>query len=219
MWHQNKLIMIEKLIKERMQVVGLTQAKVAEVAQCTPSQMGLFLKSEASLNRDALDKCLQVVGIDLNINLNRIEYAKKTALKLKDIENDRIKNMSREDMVRITGLPGIEFLPNPSEKEFEGMIISGICDYEATFPFFKAMVLHFHNLGIDNPTPKRVQNSLETIVRGIPKAAAVAALAGAMPISIIGLAIGALMSSRIYSKAANNAWAPLLSITKNLLKK
>lgn len=211
--------MIERLIKERMQVVGLTQAKLAEMAQCTPTQMGLFLKSEASLNRESLDRSLQVVGIDLNINLNRIECAKKAAIKLKDFSNDRIKLMTQSEMAQFTNLSGIEFLPNPSEKEFEGMIISEICDYEATFPFFKALVLHFHNLGLDNPTPKKVQSSLESIVRGIPVATGAAVLAGVMPISLIGMAIGALMSSRIYHKAANNAWAPLLSITKNLLKR
>ena len=201
-----------------MQVVGLTQAKLAEVAKCTPTQMGLFLKSEASLNRESLDRSLQVVGVDLNINLNRIDYAKRAAVKLKDYTSDEIRLMSQQNMVKATELPGIKFLPNPNETEFEGMISSEICDYEATYPFFKALVLHFHNLGAENPTPKRVQSSLESIVRGIPVAAGAAVLAGVMPISIIGMAIGALMGSRIYSKAANNAWAPLLSITKNLLK-
>lgn len=40
-----------------------------------------------------------------------------------------------------------------------------------------------------------------------------------LPISLIGFAIGTLMNSKVYAKAATNAWAPLLTITKGLLKK
>lgn len=216
--------MIEKLIKERMQVIGLTQAKLAEMVCCTPTQMGLFLKSEASLNRESLDKCLKVVGINLDIDLKRTKIARLAASRLSDIPLVEIKNMGRHTMARITKIEAVECLPDPNESEFEKMVSSGIIDYEATYPFFKALVLHFRNVGENNFTPKTAQNSLESIAKTIPIASAVMAgatmLNGALlPISLIGVAIGSLMNSSVYAKAATNAWAPLLTITKGLLRK
>lgn len=208
--------MIEKLIKERMLTIGLTQAKLAEMSGCTPTQMGLFLKSEASLNREALDKCLQVLGVDLEVCIRRLEIARQAAIKLADIEIGEIKCMGKQTMAKMTNISAIECLPNPSESEFEKMVSSGIIDYEGTFPFFKSLVLHFHNLNNVNSTPKTVQNSLETIVKNLPAAGAgVAMAAGLMP-SLVGIAIGALMMSSVYAKAATNSWAPFLSITKSL---
>lgn len=216
--------MIEQLIKERMQTIGLTQAKLAEMSGCTPTQMGLFLKSEASLNHDTLDKCLKVLGVDLNINIKRLEVARQAAEKLLDLPIEEIKNMGKHTMVKVTGISEIECLPDPNESEFEKMVSSGIYDYEGTFPFFKALVLHFRNLCNVNSTPKTVQNSFETITKQISlsatglASAGIAMAAGLMP-SLIGVAIGALMTSSIYAKAATNSWAPLLTITKGLLKK
>lgn len=219
--------MIEKLIKERMQVIGMTQAKLAEMVGCTPTQMGLFLKSEASLNRESLDKCLKVVGINLDTDLRRIETARLAASRLADIPLAEIKNMGRHTMARMTQIEALECLPDPNESQFEQMVSSGIIDYEATYPFFKSLVLHFRNIGDSNLTPKTVQTSLETIAKAIPfgatgaaVAAGAAVLGGALlPISLVGVAIGSLMGSKVYAKAATNAWAPLLSITKGLLKK
>ncbi len=216
--------MIERLIKERLQTIGLTQAKLAELSGCTPTQMGLFLKSEASLNRETLDRCLKVLGVDLNINLKRLDVARKAAEKLLDLPIDEIKNMGKHTMVKVTGISEIECLPDPNEVEFEKMVSSGIFDYEGTFPFFKALVLHFRNLCNVNSTPKTVQNSFETITKQIPPvatglaSAGIAMAAGLMP-SLIGVAIGALMTSSVYAKAATNSWAPLLTITKGLLRK
>lgn len=139
--------MIEKLIKERMQVIGMTQAKLAEMVGCTPTQLGLFLKSEASLNRESLDKCLKVVGINLDVDLKRIETARLAASRLADIPLSEIKNMGRHTMTKMTQLDALECLPDPNEAEFEKMVSFGIIDYEATFPFFKSLVLHFRNIG------------------------------------------------------------------------
>lgn len=216
--------MIEKLIKERMQVIGLTQAKLAEMVGCTPTQMGLFLKSNASLNRESLDKCLKIVGINLDVDLKRIETARLAASRLADIPLGEIKNMGRHTMARITKIEALDCLPDPNESEFEKMVSYGIIDYEATYPFFKSLVLHFRNIGDNNITPKTAQASLETIAKAIPfgavGAAGAAMLGGALlPISLIGIAIGSLMNSAVYAKAATNAWAPLLTITKGLLKK
>ena len=204
-----------------MQVVGLTQAKLAEVAGCTPTQLGLFLKSEASLNKDSLDKCLEVVGINLGIGLKRMEIAMEAAQRLGGSTVKKISSMDQYEMIRLTGLEEIGCLPNPTEAEFEKMIESGIIDYEATFPFFKSLVLHFYNIQGAKPTPKTVQNSFESLAKGLAftPMAAMAAIGGLFMPSLIGVAIGALMMSKIYSKVAQNAWAPLLSIARSVVRK
>ncbi len=211
--------MLEKLIKERMQLGGWTQSKLAEMIGCTPTQLGLFLKSQASLNREALDKCLQVVGINVGIGIKRIEIAKLAAQRLENLSIKEISYMSKHTMARKTGIDAIDCLPDPTEKEFERMIESGIVDYEGTFPFFKSLVLHFHNIKDQNITPKVVQSSFENIAKTItliPLASL--PLLGFVP-SLMGFAIGALLSHNIYSKVAQNAWAPFLTITKGLFNK
>lgn len=52
-----------EVIKDRMEVVGLTQAKLSEAAGCSSTQLSLFLKDEASLNSAALDKCFDTNGL------------------------------------------------------------------------------------------------------------------------------------------------------------
>lgn len=98
--------------------------------------MGLFLKSEASLNRESLDKCLQVLGVDLGINIRRLEIARQAAIKLANFEIDEIKGMGRRTMATTSDIDIIECLPNHNESEFEKMVSSGIIDYDGTFPFF-----------------------------------------------------------------------------------
>lgn len=204
-----------------MKAIGLTQAKLAEMSDCTPTQMGLFLKSEASLNRESLDKSLVAVGVNLESGVKRLELAREAAEKLKDLPLEEIRDMGKKTMVALTKIQAIECLPDPTKKEFEMMVESGIVDYEGTFPYFKALVLHFHKMGGANSTPRTVQSALESIAKGLPIAGAgmaISGIAGFMP-SLIGVAIGSMLTSSVYSKAAANSWAPFLTIAKSLLKK
>ena len=167
--------MLETVIKTRMDVVGLTQARLAEEVGCTATQMGIFLKGSGFLNKASLEKSLSVLGVNIEM----------------------------------------QCLANVDEKEFDMMVKSGIVDYEGTFPFFKATVLHLIQIG-EKTTPKNVELSFS-------KLAVACGLIAAVPIlgisGIIGMATGALLYNKSYGAKAANAWVPLIVLTKQLLTK
>lgn len=207
--------MIEKVIKERMEVVGLTQSKLSQQIGCTPTQLSLFLRGEASLNRHSLDDCFRVLGIQFDGISKRIELARRAALLLQDITLERVSNMDRQEMVSLIGLHEIYALPDVSECEFETMVSSGVGDYEATYPYFRTLVLHFMK-ATNGITPKKAETALNTLVSTLIAAPLIPVLGIG---SIVGAAVGALaMSNKSFSKAIDNAWGPLTTITINLFK-
>ena len=210
---QIKISMIPEVIKSRMEVVGLTQAKLSEAIGCTPTQLSLFLKNEASLNRTALDKCFDILGISLTSISNRIELARCAAESLSSFPVEYIAEMSRAKMIETTGLNELLALPEVTKDEFEMMISSGIADYESTFQYFKSLVLQFRQLP-SKITPKAATSSLNSLANtfiALPF----------LPLLGIGSAIGAAVSALAikqfsFAKAVNNAWGPLLTLTMNL---
>lgn len=216
--------MIEQLIKQRMEIAGVTQGQLAEVSGCTPSQMGLFLKGKASLNRESMDKCIQYVGIDLSIQLKRVETAQLVAKKLKNIKTSEIEKMTQEEMAEKTGVSSILVLPNVGYDKFIEMVKSGIVDYESTFPYFKSLVLHFSNIG-EKATVKSVETSFNSILELVPFVKGVSlsllGLAGATIgtfLSPLSIAMNKLFEKDVFPKSTINAWTPLLTITYSLLE-
>lgn len=208
--------MIPEVIKDRMEVVGLTQAKLSEAAGCSPTQLSLFLKDEASLNRTALDKCFDTLGISLTSISNRIRLARQVAKLLDSYSVEEIAALDRTKMIKITGLKELIALPEVTEDEFEMMVSSEIADYESTYPYFKSLVLHFRQLP-SKITPKAVESSLN-LLAGTLIALPFLPFLGIG--TVIGAAVGALASKKIsYAKAVGNAWGPLLTLTMSLLKK
>lgn len=207
--------MISEVIKDRMEVVGLTQAKLSEVVGCSATQLSLFLKDEASLNRASLDKCFETLGISLTAISNRIRMARQAAKLLDSYSVEEIAALDRAKMIKITGLEELIALPEVTKDEFEMMVTSGIADYEATYQYFKSLVLHFRQLP-SKITPKAVESSLNLL------AGALIALPF-LPFlgigTVIGAAVGALASKKVsYAKAVGNAWGPLLTLTMSLFK-
>ena len=208
--------MIPEVIKSRMEVVGLTQAKLSESIGCTPTQLGLFLKDEASLNRTSLEKCFENLGIPLNAISRRIELAKLVAEKLSSYSIEDIAQMDRKKMIILTGLKDLIALPEVTKEEFETMISSGIADYESTFQYFKSLVLQFRQMP-SKITPKAASTSLNLLATSLI----------ALPFlpflgigTVIGAAVGALaIKQNSFAKAVNNAWGPLLTLTLNLFDK
>ena len=208
--------MIPEVIKSRMEVVGLTQAKLSETIGCTPTQLGLFLKDEASLNRTSLEKCFENLGIPLNSISRRIELAKLVAEKLSSYSIEDIAQMDRKKMIILTGLKDLIALPEVTKEEFETMISSGIADYESTFQYFKSLVLQFRQMP-SKITPKAASTSLNLLATSLI----------ALPFlpflgigTVIGAAVGALaIKHNSLAKAVNNAWGPLLTLTLNLFDK
>lgn len=210
------LIMISDVLKDRMEVIGLTQAKLAEAIGCTPTQLSLFFKGEASLNRSALDKCFKILGISFETLSNRIALAKRVADHLKDSSIETVVMMSRTKMMSVTMIPEITAFPEVTKEEFDMMVKSRVADYESTFPYFKAMVLYFKN-SPEKQTPKTAEKSLIRLA---------SALIAVPVINVfgIGTAIGAVVGALATKKSflrdlINTAWGPILAITYELFDK
>lgn len=207
--------MIESIIKQRMILAGLTQAKLANMSDCTANQMGIFLKGSGFLSKTSLEKCLEVLGIRLDIFSKRYILAQKAAEKLKDKDQLEILTMPKAKMALVTGIPEIMCLFDVSESELDNIINSGFIDVEVTYPYFKAMVIHMKEIG-SSPTPKKVEMSFS-------KLASICAAVPALPLlgitSIIGIATGLLLGSKYSSSLLSNALTPLLVLAKQIVKK
>lgn len=207
--------MLPEVIKERMEVVGLTQAKLASTIGCTPTQLGLFIKGEASLNRECIDNCFKILGINIDAISKRIDLAKRASTLLASWTVEEVSEMSKSDMIVKTGIKEIGALPDVSKEDFELMVSSEIADYESTFVYFKAMVMHFMQIG-DKCTPKIVESSFNNLARAFISQPFVPLL-GLGVGSIIGAAVGTLaLNKKVFSHAVNNVWAPLLTLAVNL---
>lgn len=112
--------------------------------------------------------------------------------------------MSKERMVEITGMKEISSLFDVSEDELDKIVSSGIIDYEGTYPYFKAMVLHLIGIG-DKSTPKTVEISFTKLLTMF-------AIAPVIPIigitSVIGIATGLLLGNKFYGLLPANALPP-----------
>ena len=207
--------MIESIIKQRMILAGLTQAKLANMSDCTANQMGIFFKGAGFLSKTSLEKCLEVLGIRLDIFSKRYILAQKAAEKLKDKDQLEILTMPKAKMALVTGIPEIMCLFDVSESELDNIVNSGIIDVEVTYPYFKAMVIHMKEIG-SNPTPKKVEMSFS-------KLASISAAVPALPLlgitSMIGIATGLLLGSKYSSSLLSNARTPLLVLARQIVKK
>ena len=207
--------MIESIVKDRMCLAGITQAKLAEMSDCTATQMGIFLKGEGFLNKTSLEKCLSVLGIRVDIYDKRFRIAQKAATILKGRKTEEIIAMKKETMASLTGLKEILCLFDVSEEELDKIVSSGIVDYEGTYPYFKAMVLHLMQIG-EKCTPKMVETSFSNLAK-------IGAIAPAIPLlgisSAIGIATGLLLGNKMYKSLSSNALTPLMVLTKQILKK
>lgn len=123
--------------------------------------------------------------------------------------------MSKSKMISLTGISEISSLFDVFEEEMDNIVGTGIVDYERTYPYFKAMVLHLMRIR-DKFSPKTVEMSFS-------KLAAACTIAPVIPIigitSVIGMAIGLLLGNKIYSSLSSNALTPLMVLTKQIIKK
>lgn len=209
--------MLNEIVQQRMSLAGTTQAKLAEYIGTTPSQMGLFLKGSASLNNEALDKCLK--ALDINIDIYAQRYSKaviaSSKFRAKNIDIQQIADMSKAKMIEITQMQELRYLIDvDSQEEFDMMIKSQIVDIEATFPFFKAMVMHLCQVG-DKFTPKSVEASYGKLATAITAGAAI------IPMFGIATSIIASLSFLAYQKYNKEGGflAPLFGLTEKLIKK
>ncbi|MDE5806871.1 MAG: helix-turn-helix domain-containing protein [Muribaculaceae bacterium] len=207
---------IADTIKQRMEVVGWTQAKLAREIETTQNQLSLFLQGKSSLNITALNKCFDKLGVPLTGIGKRIELAKLAAKRLSSYSIEEISGMSRKEMIEKTSLESLRALPVVSKQEFEMMMESGVGDYEATFQYFKTLVLHFGQVS-SSLTPKTVENSLSVLSKSLLALPLIsffgigsAIMAGAMALA---------SKNSLFTKAVDNAWGTLTTLTDSIFEK
>lgn len=158
-------INIAKTISTRLEAMGMSQAQFAESVSTSPAQMSLFLNEMGSLSMKSINRCLDIVGIDISLYSKRIELAKEVAnyLKFKNISS--IDNWSKDELAKFTSHKEISLLFDVKNEEyFIELQNSGIIDIESTFLYFKALVSYFLELGSDKPTASKAKQALNKIL-------------------------------------------------------
>ena len=207
---------IADTIKQRMEVVGWTQAKLASEIDITQNQLSLFLQGKSSLNIKALNKCFDKLGILLKNCEKRIELAKLVSDRLSGYSIEEISSMSRKQMIEKTGIENLRALPVVSKQEFETMMESGIGDYEATFQYFKTLVLHFGQIS-SNMTPKTVEGSLSTLSKSLLMLPLIPVFG--LTSAIVAGTMALVSKNSLFNKALDNAWAGLTTLTESIFDK
>ena len=207
--------MLRQIVQERIHLAGISQAKVAEEIQSTPTQLSLYLRGEASLNNESLERCIEILDININTYHKRYEIAKKIATQFseKNISVEAIMSMDKKMMIHLTGIEAIDTLLDVSTSELEKMIKYGLVDYESTYPFFRIMVAHIMQLG-DKVTSKKAMNSwitLSNTTNAIGKGTLLGIAGGVF-------VLGALMQAAITLLGKSGGLlSPLLSLTVHSL--
>lgn len=197
-----------------MALAGLTQAKLAEISGSTPTQIGLFLKGNAFLSKASLEKVFSALGVNIDIYEKRFQLALKAANKLKRFKTDEVLKMTKREMAIKTEIPEIMCLFDVEEQEMDAIVASGIVDYEGTFPYFKATVLHLIQIG-EKSTPKVVEKSFSTLL-GTSSLGSAFVLFGVT--GVFAMAISSLLSNSVYKSFGLNVMTPLMALTKQILK-
>lgn len=159
---------IVETIQARLECMGISQAQFAECVSATPAQMSIFLREKGSLSTECLNKCLNLIGIDLSLYSKRNKLAKEVALYLLSKNVTSIDNWSKEDLALFTQKKSISLLFDiKSEKELMEMKQSGIIDIESTFPYFKALVSYHMLLKGEKTTASQADQALSILLNKI----------------------------------------------------
>ena len=156
---------IVETIQSRLESMGMSQAQFAECVSATPAQMSIFLREKGTLSIEALNKSLDLVGINLSAYSKRNELAKEIASFLLSKNVTSIDNWSKSDLSLFTQEQSISLLLDvKDEKEYMEMERSGIIDIESTFPYFKALVSYYMSLNCQKPTASKAKQALTSIM-------------------------------------------------------
>jgi transcriptional regulator with XRE-family HTH domain len=136
-----------EIIRERLPLTGISQSEIAKMINVSPAQLTQYLNGNSSLNKDSLDKLIKLVGINLVVYKNRLSLAKEVATKLAGVTAEELVNMSKLDMIRLTGFKQIRFYPEFSKDELNEILETMAFDYEDTFSYFKSQVLFYKEAG------------------------------------------------------------------------
>lgn len=134
---------ISEVIISRMRSFGLPKARVAELIGTTPTQFGRFLDGKASLTRESMNKCFEVLDIDLMIYKRRDDLAREIAVRLKSKNIDNITKLTKKDIIALTEKTELRVFAEVSKEVFEEMKASVYVDVESTYNYMKELITHY----------------------------------------------------------------------------
>ena len=107
----------------------------------------MFLTESATLNQKAIENILNVLDIDLGMYEKRFNLAKTIAetFKKKNIPVSDVIKMSKEKMSSECENDDILLFFDVNYQMASIIIEKGLVDYESTFVFLKAMIIHMMN--------------------------------------------------------------------------
>lgn len=142
--------MIHEIITYKLKMSGMTQANLARLIETSPTQLGNYLKGQGSLTEKSLNKCFDILEINIERYKSIYQVAQNTSeiLKKRGIGFDQVMRMTKIEIIHITEIEQIkQFIDVNSEEEYEDIIKYNIIDYQSTFPYFKSMVVYLMNAG------------------------------------------------------------------------
>ena len=179
---------ISEIINDRIKSSGKSQAEMAKEIDTTPSQLGLFLKGEASLTRKSMNRCLEVLNIDLMMYKRRNDLAKRIAKALKAKRITDIGNLTKEDIIALTGEKALRLFREEDEHRFKEIKDSGYIDPESTYNYMKGLIgFYLAAPDVDKITNKQAQSTFEKVA---PLAGLAAAALAATPIGAVVASVG-----------------------------
>ena len=159
---------VSEIVASRLRLMGTSQAQIAREVGTNPTQMGVFLKGQGTLSSEVLERCLQKVGIDLTIYENRNSSAVHVADILIGKGITQIDNLSKEDIIYLTGMYKLRALFDvDSVDTYYEILKSGLVDVESTFPYFKALVAYIFNIQNTEYRKKQIESRKKQICNDI----------------------------------------------------
>ena len=123
---------IVETIQSRLESMGMSQAQFAECVSATPAQMSIFLREKGTLSIEALNKSLDLVGINLSVYSKRNDLAKEVASFLLSKNVTSIDNWTKTDLSLFAQKQSISLLFDvKDEEDYIEMERSGIIDIES----------------------------------------------------------------------------------------
>ena len=206
--------MIERIIKQRMDLIGKTNAEVANAIGCSSTQLGIFLNGKGFLNQKALEKCLELTGINLNLYQHRFDVACEVAQKLINLNVDvsQVVEMSQQEMTSESGVQEVmSFLDVSNGEKFDEIYNNEIVDVESTFPYFKIIVLQLMQSGLKT-TPKKAEKALDDLAKIFSNVNFVL-----MGVSTISFLVGNLfLKNSTYNRNATSFMSSIFTLAKSL---
>lgn len=113
--------MLRDIINERIELSIATQADIAQSIGTTPAQISLYLRGKASLNNEALEKCITELNVNVEIYHARYALAKRIAviLKKENISSEELLNITKEELIEITKIESLKFLMDVTAEELK----------------------------------------------------------------------------------------------------